>query len=39
MIWYTKNKERILKKYIDIVNQDDKVKILLIADEIPSDVK
>jgi hypothetical protein len=39
MIWYTKGRKRVLKKYIDFVNQDDKAKVLLIADEVPSDVK
>ena len=35
LIWYINNNNNVREEYIQLVNQDDKAKVLLVADEIP----
>jgi hypothetical protein len=39
LIWYIDNDKKVQEKYIQLAQQDDKVKVLLIADEIPKNKK
>ena len=39
LIWYINNDKKVQEEYIQLANQDDKVKVLLIADEIPENEK
>lgn len=39
LIWYINNNNNVKEEYIQLVNQDDKAKVLLIADEVPKDKK
>ena len=39
LIWYINNDKKVQEEYIQLANQDDKVKVLLIAEEIPENEK
>ena len=39
LIWYINNDKKVQEEYIQLANQDDKVKVLLIAEEIPENKK
>ena len=39
LIWYINNNNNVRAEYIQLVNQDDKAKVLLVADEVPRDNK
>lgn len=39
LIWYIDDNKKVQEEYIQLANQDDKVKVLLIADEIPENKK
>lgn len=39
LIWYIDNDKKVQEEYIQLAQQDDKVKVLLIADEIPENKK
>ncbi len=39
LIWYTDNNNNVKNEYIKLVNQDDKAKVLLVADEVPENLK
>ena len=39
LIWYIGDNKKVQEEYIQLANQDDKVKVLLIAEEIPENKK